>query len=77
MWKPLKLLIKKIEDYHKLDKVLYAFYEAARMFPAVYVMIREAMEDTTLTVPNPPGMEGSAATLSVRKGTKVRPIFRV
>ncbi|KAI0916136.1 hypothetical protein AcW1_010008 [Taiwanofungus camphoratus] len=61
----------KIEDYHKLDKVLYAFYEAARMFPAVYVMIREAMEDTTLTVPNPPGMEGSAATLSVRKGTKV------
>lgn len=58
----------QLEDYHKLGKVLNAFYEAARMFPAVYVMIREATEDTELVVPV--GADGSK-TLVVRKGTRV------
>ncbi|KAF7318973.1 hypothetical protein HMN09_00233300 [Mycena chlorophos] len=43
------------EDYGKLDKVLATFYEAARMFPAGHVMIREATEDTVLQIPNPVG----------------------
>ncbi|CAA7270196.1 unnamed protein product [Cyclocybe aegerita] len=59
-----------LEEYNKLDKVLCAFYEALRMFPAGYVMIREAFEDTVLHVPNPVGQEGNT-TLAVPKGTQV------
>lgn len=58
-----------LEDYHKLDKVLCAFYEAARMFPAVYVMLREATEDTKLVVPTSFGDE--TTTLAIPKGTRV------
>ncbi|KAJ7158318.1 cytochrome P450 [Mycena crocata] len=58
------------EDYSKLDKVLAVFYEAARMFPAGHVLIREATEDTVLKVPNPVGEEGSK-TIPIPKGTQV------
>ncbi|KAJ7759554.1 cytochrome P450 [Mycena metata] len=58
------------EDYPKLDKVLAIFYEAARMFPAGHILIREATEDTVLTVPNPVGEEGSK-TIPIPKGTQV------
>ncbi|KAJ7666226.1 cytochrome P450 [Mycena polygramma] len=58
------------EDYSKLDKVLAIFYEAARMFPAGHVLIREATEDTVLNVPNPVGEEGST-TVPIPKGTQV------
>lgn len=61
--------IPVLEDYHKLDKVLCAFYEAARMFPAVYVMLREATEDTKLVVPTSFGDE--TTTLAIPKGTRV------
>ncbi|TFK38021.1 cytochrome P450 [Crucibulum laeve] len=58
------------EDYGKLDKVLAVFYEALRMFPAGYILIREATEDTVITVPNPPGQEGST-TIPIPKGVQV------
>ncbi|KAF7318965.1 hypothetical protein HMN09_00232500 [Mycena chlorophos] len=58
------------EDYSKLNKVLAAFYETARMFPAAHVMIREAKEDTILQVPNPVGEEGTTA-VPIQKGTQI------
>jgi len=58
------------DDYIKLDKVVAAFYEASRMFPAGYILIREASEDTILHVPNPLGEEGSRA-IPVQKGFQV------
>lgn len=58
------------EDYAKLDKVLAAFYEALRMFPAGFVMIREAQEDTVLQIPNPPGVEGSTP-MPIWKGVQI------
>ncbi|KAJ7468034.1 cytochrome P450 [Mycena latifolia] len=60
----------EFDDYSKLDKVLAIFYEAGRMFPAGHVLIREATEDTVLTVPNPVGEEGST-TIPIPKGTQV------
>ncbi|KAF7426204.1 hypothetical protein PC9H_008571 [Pleurotus ostreatus] len=59
-----------MEDYPKLTKVTAAFYESLRMFPAGHLMIREACEDTTLSIPNPVGQEGSE-TIPVPKGTQV------
>ncbi|KIK06373.1 hypothetical protein K443DRAFT_674356 [Laccaria amethystina LaAM-08-1] len=58
------------DDYAKLDKVLSAFYEALRLFPAGFIMIREATEDTVLQIPNPVGQEGTTP-LPVAKGTQV------
>ncbi|KAJ7719189.1 cytochrome P450 [Mycena maculata] len=60
----------EFDDYSKLDKVLAIFYEAARMFPAGHALIREAIEDTVLTIPNPVGEEGSK-TIPIPKGTQV------
>ncbi|PFH49865.1 hypothetical protein AMATHDRAFT_4487 [Amanita thiersii Skay4041] len=61
-----------LDDYNKLNKVLACFYEAIRLFQAAagYVMIREATEDTTLTIPNPPGQDGST-TMPISKGLRV------
>ncbi|KJA20056.1 hypothetical protein HYPSUDRAFT_68834 [Hypholoma sublateritium FD-334 SS-4] len=58
------------DDYPKLNKVLAAFFEALRMFPPGYIMIREAFEDTILQIPNPVGEEGSK-TVPVPRGTQV------
>ncbi|KAG5638340.1 hypothetical protein H0H81_000583 [Sphagnurus paluster] len=60
----------KYEDYSKLDKVLSAFYESLRLFPAAYIMVREATEDTVLDLPNPVGQEGFTQ-LPVAKGTQI------
>ncbi|KAJ3878539.1 cytochrome P450 [Lentinula edodes] len=49
----------EIEDYHNLNKVLAAFFEALRLFPSGHLMIREASEDTVLQIPNPRGQEGT------------------
>jgi len=57
-------------DYAELNKVLAAFFEALRLFPSAYLMIREAFEDTVLQVPNPHGEDG-VKTLHVPKGTEV------
>ncbi|KAJ7634855.1 cytochrome P450 [Roridomyces roridus] len=57
-------------DYTKLDKVLAIFYEASRMFPSGHVVMREAAEDTVLTIPNPVGEEGSK-TIPIPKGSEV------
>ncbi|KAF8138090.1 cytochrome P450 [Mycena galopus ATCC 62051] len=57
-------------DYSKLDKVLAAFYEATRMFPAGHILIREATENTVLTIPNPVGEEGDK-TIPIPKGTQI------
>lgn len=58
------------DDYSNLDKVLSAFYEALRLFPAAYLLIREAAEDTVLHIPNIGGEEGTTP-LPIRKGTNV------
>lgn len=58
------------EDYAKLDKVLAVFYEALRMFPAAFVLIREAQEDTVLQIPNPPGVEGNTS-IPILKGVQI------
>jgi len=60
----------EFDDYSKLDKVLAIFYEAARMFPAGHALVREATEDTVLTIPNPVGEEGSR-TVPIPKGTQI------
>ncbi|KAF8135969.1 cytochrome P450, partial [Mycena galopus ATCC 62051] len=60
----------EFEDYSKLDKVLAIFHESARMFPAGHVLIREALEDTVITVPNPIGEEGSTS-VPIAKGTQI------
>ncbi|KAG5634767.1 hypothetical protein H0H81_000848 [Sphagnurus paluster] len=57
-------------DYENLDKVLSAFYEALRLFPAAYIMMGEATQDTVLDLPNPARQEGSTP-LSVAKGTSI------
>lgn len=54
-------------DYDALYKVLAAFQEAVRMFPAGSVMIRTPTEDTILSLPNPVGEQGSKSLL-VPKG---------
>ncbi|KAF8637894.1 hypothetical protein AX17_002517 [Amanita inopinata Kibby_2008] len=59
-----------LDDYNKLYKILACFYESLRRFPSGYLMIREATEDTVLSVPNPPGQEGNTA-LPILKGTQV------
>ncbi|KAH9478750.1 Cytochrome P450 monooxygenase 124 [Psilocybe cubensis] len=59
-----------IDDYPSLNKVLAAFYEGVRLFPAGHIMIRQAYEDTVLNIPNPVGEEG-VTTFPVPKGTNV------
>ncbi|KAJ7892768.1 cytochrome P450 [Mycena olivaceomarginata] len=54
-------------DYPKLDKVRAIFYEAT---PAGHALIRQATEDTVLTVQNPMGEEGSQ-TIHIPKGTEI------
>ncbi|KAF7316337.1 hypothetical protein MIND_00152500 [Mycena indigotica] len=63
--------VQIFDDYGKLDKVLAIFYEAARMFPAGHVLIREASEDTILQVQNPVGEEGTTS-VPIQKGTQAR-----
>uniref|UniRef100_A0A0W0FX74 Cytochrome P450 n=1 Tax=Moniliophthora roreri TaxID=221103 RepID=A0A0W0FX74_MONRR len=46
------------DDYNNLNKVLGAFYEALRLFPAGHVLIRSPLEDTIMEIPNPRGQEG-------------------
>ncbi|KAJ6588862.1 cytochrome P450 [Mycena capillaripes] len=60
----------EFDDYAKLNKVTSIFYEATRMYPAAHVLVREATEDTVLTVPNPVGEEGSQ-TIPITKGTEI------
>jgi len=57
-------------DYDALYKVLGAFQEAMRMFPAGSLMIRIPTEDTVLLIPKPVGEEGSK-TLPISKGQRV------
>ncbi|KAJ3761578.1 cytochrome P450 [Lentinula raphanica] len=60
----------EFEDYHKLNKVLAAFFEALRLFPSGHLMIREASEDTIIQIPNPRGQEGTTP-FTVPKGQVV------
>ncbi|TFK73443.1 cytochrome P450 [Pluteus cervinus] len=59
-----------LSDFTKLEKVVSAFYEAIRMFPPGFVLVRQASEDTVLYLPNPVGQEGTTS-LPIQKGTKV------
>ncbi|KAH7913523.1 cytochrome P450 [Hygrophoropsis aurantiaca] len=56
-----------LEDYPKLDKVLAAFYEGVRMFPSGVFLIREAKQDTTLTLE----VGGAKSVLPIKKGTHI------
>ncbi|KXN80680.1 Cytochrome P450 4d8, partial [Leucoagaricus sp. SymC.cos] len=58
------------DAFNKLEKVVAVFFESLRLFPSGFVMIREAREDTILTIPNEDGMEGTR-TIPVSKGTEV------
>ncbi|KAK1225613.1 hypothetical protein PQX77_011440 [Marasmius sp. AFHP31] len=49
----------EFSDYHTLNKVLAAFYEALRLFPAAYILVREPNEDFVLDIPKPRGQEGT------------------
>jgi len=60
----------EIEDYHNLNKVLAAFFEALRLFPSGHLMIREATEDTIIQIPNPRGEEGNTS-MAIPKGQVV------
>ena len=66
----LKCFFKTFDQLEKLDKVTGAFYEALRLFPSGALMIREAIEDTVLHVPNPPEVGGERA-LAMPKGSQV------
>jgi hypothetical protein len=59
-----------IDDYPKLTKVLSVFYEALRMFPSAFLLMREAAEDTVLQIPGLNGQEGTTP-LVVKKGVNV------
>lgn len=65
---------QKMEQFAKLDKVLAVFYEASRMYPTGYVLIREAIKDTELVISDSPGTPGGA-TVPVPKGMWVRACF--
>ncbi|KAF9004600.1 cytochrome P450 [Cyathus striatus] len=56
--------------YSKLDQVQAVFYEALRMYPPGFVIIREVKEDTQLNIPNPVGQEGSTI-VPVPKDTRI------
>ncbi|KAI0262511.1 cytochrome P450 [Gloeopeniophorella convolvens] len=58
------------DDFVKLEKVANVFYEALRLFPAGYLMIREAIEDTTLTILDESQASGTR-TVPVQKGFTV------
>ncbi|KAJ6576559.1 cytochrome P450 [Mycena vulgaris] len=49
------------KDADKLDKILCCFLEAGRLFPAGYLLMRQATEDTMLTTYNDDGPCGSIA----------------
>ncbi|KAH8827541.1 cytochrome P450 [Flagelloscypha sp. PMI_526] len=59
-----------LEELYKMTKVLECLFEALRLHPPGHIMIREAYEDTVLTVPNPVGEEGTY-TVPVAKGTRI------
>ncbi|KAF9529863.1 cytochrome P450 [Crepidotus variabilis] len=58
------------EDHVKLDKVQATFYEAARLFPAAHILLREAWQDTIIHIPGPAGTDEVTA-IPVPKGTPV------
>ncbi|KAF9258195.1 cytochrome P450 [Marasmius fiardii PR-910] len=58
------------DDYNSLNKVLGAFYEALRFFPAGYIMLRVMVDDAVIPIPNPRGQEGTQPC-PLQKGTWV------
>ncbi|KAK7677523.1 hypothetical protein QCA50_019529 [Cerrena zonata] len=58
----------RYDDYGNLAPVLHCFYEALRLYPAAYVMMREATADSVLTAE---GLLPSSDTLAIPKGTEL------
>ncbi|KZT40284.1 cytochrome P450 [Sistotremastrum suecicum HHB10207 ss-3] len=58
------------DDYDSLNVVLACFYEGLRMYPAAYLTIREASEDTRLSVPSLK-RPGEMETVTIKKGTTI------
>ncbi|KAH9973810.1 cytochrome P450 [Lactifluus volemus] len=58
------------EDFPRLEKVAHAFYEAIRLYPAAYILIREAIEDTILNIPNADNQPGTRQ-VPIPKGLSV------
>ncbi|KZS91953.1 cytochrome P450 [Sistotremastrum niveocremeum HHB9708] len=56
------------EDYDKLEGVLACLYEAIRLFPAGYILFRDAREDVVFTFPSikSPGQDDA---YHIKKGT--------
>ncbi|KAF9493449.1 cytochrome P450 [Pleurotus eryngii] len=59
-----------VDDFPKLTKVLGVFFEAVRMFPGGHIVLREAGEDTTITLPDPVA-EAGRKTIPILKGTQI------
>ncbi|KAH9973813.1 cytochrome P450 [Lactifluus volemus] len=58
------------EDFSRLEKVAHAFYEANRLYPAAFILIREATEDTILNIPNADNQPGTRQ-VAIPKGLSV------
>ncbi|TFK68804.1 cytochrome P450 [Pluteus cervinus] len=59
-----------LSDFTKLENVVSIFYEAVRMFPAGFLIVRRTSEDTILQLPSPVGQQGTTS-LPVQKGTDI------
>ncbi|KAH7919052.1 cytochrome P450 [Leucogyrophana mollusca] len=57
-----------LKDYSRLDKVLAAYYEGVRMFPSGLFLLREAKQDTVLTLD---GDAGKRIVLPLKRGTQI------
>ncbi|TFK28623.1 cytochrome P450 [Coprinopsis marcescibilis] len=60
-----------LEDYRSLTKVLAAFYEGTRMYPAGHIMFRQAQVDTILHVENPVGETPGTTPVPLPKGANI------
>ncbi|KAH9973784.1 cytochrome P450 [Lactifluus volemus] len=58
------------EDFPRLEKVAHAFYEALRLYPAGYILPREATEDIILNIPNADNQPGTRQ-VPIPKGLSV------
>lgn len=63
-------------EYYPLQNVPILAVLTSRYSAIGHMILREAGEDTTLTIPNPTGQPGSE-TISISKGTKVNAVYSV
>ncbi|KAI0061763.1 cytochrome P450 [Artomyces pyxidatus] len=57
------------DDFGKLQKILALFYESVRLYPSAYMLLRQAAEDTVLTIPED-GWGPGTRSIAIEKGTQ-------